>query len=447
LIEHPFIRELGSLDRGTTATLGRLASDLSALAQAGLASAPTFTILPPVFREWQEHGDVPSAVVDALLSADFGALSLSQHLMIRAIVQVPFNGLDDKIRVERSHTALSNGIQRIYRSWGSSVARGNRAVQRIPDESSIPTILIQSFIENPCSIITRHAIRGSLTSAVDYSDNINNRVPMFTDAVSNVVSISDRTLLRPLKITFAIDTNSGNPFLLSVTDETMTGEGLCRALLDLLKNGRIDDARFLRGFGPDRLGYVSGYELDTSSTSAHVSGLPASPGIAHAQLAFRPPTPRPVQGPKRDPFIFVVEEATPDDIHHLEASSGAVGLRGGMTSHLAMACRGMGIPAVTNCGGRIDYKARVLHLEGGGRVAEFSMALVDGNIGKVGFGPKGTGLRRKWEGPASADELRGHIVAAMARIESTGTFPTLPIEDQLHISELKFRLKQMEVVP
>src|ERR1039457_2968592 len=127
LIEHPFIRDLSSMDRGTTATLGQLASDLWALAQAGLASARTYTILPPAFRDWQEHGEVPPAVVDALLSADFGTLSLSKHLMIRAIVQVPVTGLDDKIKTERTYSALSNGIQRIYRSWGSSVARGNRA--------------------------------------------------------------------------------------------------------------------------------------------------------------------------------------------------------------------------------------------------------------------------------------------------------------------------------
>ena len=76
-----------------------------------------------------------------------------------------------------------------------------------------------------------------------------------------------------------------------------------------------------------------------------------------------------------------------------------------------------------------------------------SMALVVGNIGKVGFAPRGTGLKRKWAGPLSADELRGHIIAAMARIESAGTFPELTIEDQLPISELKFRLKQLGFVP
>jgi hypothetical protein len=261
-----------------------------------------------------------------------------------------------------------------------------------------------------------------------------------------MVSTADRVLLRPVKVTFAVDPTTGNPALLSVSDETMTSEGLCLALLDLRTTGRIDDARFLRGFKPDMLGYVSGYELDISAMAAYVSGMPAGPGIVHAQIAFRPPKYRPVRTPDRDQFIYVIDDATPEDIPNLEASSGAIGLRGGMTSHLAVVSRGMGIAAVTGCGGKINRNDRTLHLEDGTIVGEFSMALVDGSAGKVGFAPRGTGLRRTWEGRLAAGELRDHILAAMARIDSTGTFATLSIKDQLHISELKFRLKQMGFV-
>jgi hypothetical protein len=254
-------------------------------------------------------------------------------------------------------------------------------------------------------------------------------------------------LLRPVKVSFTVHADSGEtPYILSVADESMTAFGRCLALVDLVNSGRIDDARFLRGFQPDMLGYVAGYELDTTQTSTHISGLPASPGLARAQLAFRPPNSRPVRSPRGEPFMFVVEEATPDDIQNLEASCGAIGLRGGMTSHLAVACRGMGIPAVTSCGGHIDYKVRVLHLETGEAFPEFSVALLDGNVGKVGFVPAGTGLKRKWEGPSSADEIRGKVIAAMARIESTDMFRHLSVEDQLHIAKLRSRLKQMEAL-
>src|SRR5215472_1128413 len=150
--------ELRSLDHATATALGRLPGDLLALAEAGLTLAPTLVISPQAFLEWQGHAEIPATVIDSLLAADFGVFAQPLHLVIRSTVPTPLVGLDDKVKISRTRVSISNGIQRVYRSWGSSVARGNRAVLGLSDESELPTLLIQPFVESPCSLITRHAV-------------------------------------------------------------------------------------------------------------------------------------------------------------------------------------------------------------------------------------------------------------------------------------------------
>src|SRR6202000_1790972 len=49
---------------------------------------------------------------------------------------------------------------------------------------------------------------------------------------------------------------------------------------------------------------------------------------------------------KTSPVVLVRKETVPDDIHGMEVSKGILTSRGGMTSHAAVVCRGMGTPCV-----------------------------------------------------------------------------------------------------
>ena len=53
-----------------------------------------------------------------------------------------------------------------------------------------------------------------------------------------------------------------------------------------------------------------------------------------------------VEKSKSAPVILVRKETVPDDIHGMEVAKGILTSRGGMTSHAAVVCRGMGTPCV-----------------------------------------------------------------------------------------------------
>ena len=53
-----------------------------------------------------------------------------------------------------------------------------------------------------------------------------------------------------------------------------------------------------------------------------------------------------VEKSKKAPVILVRKETVPDDIHGMEVAKGILTSRGGMTSHAAVVCRGMGTPCV-----------------------------------------------------------------------------------------------------
>ena len=54
----------------------------------------------------------------------------------------------------------------------------------------------------------------------------------------------------------------------------------------------------------------------------------------------------PWRRPQKAPVILVRKETVPDDIHGMEVAKGILTSRGGMTSHAAVVCRGMGTPCV-----------------------------------------------------------------------------------------------------
>jgi pyruvate,orthophosphate dikinase len=78
------------------------------------------------------------------------------------------------------------------------------------------------------------------------------------------------------------------------------------------------------------------------------TGLPASPGAAVGRVVFT--ANEAVAQATKGPVILVRAETVPDDIHGMEVAKGILTSRGGMTSHAAVVCRGMGTPCVAGAG-------------------------------------------------------------------------------------------------
>jgi phosphohistidine swiveling domain-containing protein len=392
------IQDLFKAD-GLTSFEGQLARDLAELVAAGLAVVPTAVLPTEDFEEWQDSGRVSDTDVDQLLQwATANATEEIPELIIRASLAQEYCGLLTKVLVKPNFTEIRSGIDRIYRSWGDERARASRIVRNIDEGESKPSLVVQGSAKNVHSVLTRHAINGTLTNNTDYGQNVNNRVPRFSHEIDRLIRICDARLRRPVRIDFSSDDECINPAVISVSDEEMTIQGRCRALNDLLDNAIIDEVQFLMGISPDMIGFVRGWELVPSSTSQYVRGLPASTGSAMGQLVFRGVK---FQNRSSHKFVFLVEEFCPEDMELLEKCDAAIGLRGGMTSHLAVVCRAMGKPAVMGCGGKVNLRKRQYETISGQAVAEFTTALVDGQTGGAGFSemgsnPVGSGAMPLW---------------------------------------------------
>ena len=94
-----------------------------------------------------------------------------------------------------------------------------------------------------------------------------------------------------------------------------------------------------------------------------------------------------VEKAKTAPVILVRKETVPDDIHGMEVAKGILTSRGGMTSHAAVVCRGMGTPCVAGAEGiTVDEHKKEVGVTAGGKdliLREGDWLSLDGSTGEV----------------------------------------------------------------
>ena len=123
-----------------------------------------------------------------------------------------------------------------------------------------------------------------------------------------------------------------------------------------------------------------------------------------------------VEHRQKAPVILVRKETVPDDIHGMEVAKGILTSRGGMTSHAAVVCRGMGTPCVAGAEAITvsEHKKEVSVTVGGKTITlkEGDWLSLDGSTGEVFAGKANTldadpssGVLASFMG--WADEFRG----------------------------------------
>ena len=114
-------------------------------------------------------------------------------------------------------------------------------------------------------------------------------------------------------------------------------------------------------------------------------GLPASPGSAVGKVVFTPEDAC-KWNENTHKVILVRKETSPEDIQGMFAAQGILTALGGMTSHAAVVCRGMGKPCVAGCSDiNIDIKKKTLTF-GEVVVNEGDVITLNGSTGEVILG-------------------------------------------------------------
>ena len=178
----------------------------------------------------------------------------------------------------------------------------------------------------------------------------------------------------------------GTLYLLQTRTGKRTAEAALRIAVDMVDESLIDSAEAVRRVTPEQLDHLLHPTIDPNVDATPLTfGLPASPGAASGRAVFDPDVAE-ERAKAGEPVILVREETTPEDFHGIVAAKAVVTARGGMTSHAAVVCRGMGKPAVVGCKAMaVEVAARRLTVDGT-TVAAGDWITVDGATGRVFVG-------------------------------------------------------------
>lgn len=143
----------------------------------------------------------------------------------------------------------------------------------------------------------------------------------------------------------------GKLYMLQTRVGKRTGISAVRIAVEMVNEGLITKREAVQRVGPDQLAQYLYPIFDTQSEAGSTplgKGLPAGPGAAAGKIALTPDRAVEMKAAGHR-VVLVRDETSPDDIHGMNAASGFVTARGGMTSHAAVVARQMGKVCVAGC--------------------------------------------------------------------------------------------------
>ena len=146
---------------------------------------------------------------------------------------------------------------------------------------------------------------------------------------------------------FEFTMQDGKLYMLQTRNGKRTGPAAVRIAVEMVEEGLISKKEAILRVDPQQLDQLLHPVLDPASKKSLTTlgkGLPASPGAAVGTVVFT--ADEAVIRSAKAPVVLVRKETVPDDIHGMEVAKGILTSRGGMTSHAAVVCRGMGTPCV-----------------------------------------------------------------------------------------------------
>ncbi|MGD0497844.1 MAG: pyruvate, phosphate dikinase [Bryobacteraceae bacterium] len=194
---------------------------------------------------------------------------------------------------------------------------------------------------------------------------------------------------------FEFTIQDGKLYMLQTRNGKRTGPAAVRIAVEMVGEGLISKEEAILRVDPQQLDQLLHPVLDPASKKSLTTlaiGLPASPGAAVGTVVFT--ANEAVVASQKTPVILVRKETVPDDIHGMEVAKGILTSRGGMTSHAAVVCRGMGTPCVAGAEAfTVNEQKKEVTVTAGGKaliLKEGDWLSLDGSTGEVFAGKANT---------------------------------------------------------
>jgi pyruvate, orthophosphate dikinase len=194
---------------------------------------------------------------------------------------------------------------------------------------------------------------------------------------------------------FEFTIQDGKLYMLQTRNGKRTGPAAVRIAVEMVGEKLITKEEAVLRVDPNQLDQLLHPVLDPKSKKSLTllaKGLPASPGASVGTIVFT--ADHAVEQAKKSPVVLVRKETVPDDIHGMAVAKGILTARGGMTSHAAVVCRGMGTPCVAGAEAfTVDEHKKQVTVTVAGKLVtlnEGDWLSLDGSTGEVFAGQANT---------------------------------------------------------
>lgn len=179
-------------------------------------------------------------------------------------------------------------------------------------------------------------------------------------------------------------------FILQTRSGKRTGQAAIKIAVDMVKERLLTENEAILKVEPELLKQLLHPTFDPSVKRELIArGLPASPGASCGKVVFTAED-AVLWTENGEKVILVRKETCPEDIHGMYSAQGILTAMGGLTSHAALVCRGMGKCCVVGSSDiHIDYGRKLFVAKGGKTeiiVKEGDIVTLDGTRGEVMLG-------------------------------------------------------------
>lgn len=179
----------------------------------------------------------------------------------------------------------------------------------------------------------------------------------------------------------------GKLYLLQTRNGKRTAHAAIKIAVDLVDEGLLTKEEALLKVDPKSLNQLLHPQIKKGANRNVIAkGLPASPGAACGKVVFTADDATDWATDKNEKVILVRKETSPEDIAGMHVAQGILTARGGMTSHAAVVCRGMGKCCVAGCTDIIVNASAKKILVGDIVINEGAVITLDGSTGEVMLG-------------------------------------------------------------
>lgn len=179
----------------------------------------------------------------------------------------------------------------------------------------------------------------------------------------------------------------GKLYLLQTRNGKRTAQAAVKIAVDMANEGLITKEEALLRVDANSLNQLLHKRIDPKAQKTVVGkGLPASPGAACGKVVFTADDAAAWATERGEKVILCRKETSPEDITGMHVSAGILTSQGGMTSHAAVVCRGMGKCCVAGATGVVISSSKKVIVAGDHVINEGDIITINGTTGEVYLG-------------------------------------------------------------